>query len=262
MRLDLSGRSLALALALFLSILFGLPADLWYIVPCGILGLLVPELTLRGFSASRTLCWGVGAALVITVLAALIYSQFTGEQVYQGLLDNFIASSEMVMKFSQQDRVVQKEMLEAMRSMTETMVRLFPALMTITLFAVAAIIRAVYLFMGIRRGLPLVRGIFNDYRNPEYLVLLLIAAGFAMLAGIPQVSSASLNVLVVLAVLYFMQGLAVALTLIARQAFAGFLRLLMYFFLILQPLSAILLVVLGVFDLWGDFRTPKIEENL
>jgi len=68
--------------------------------------------------------------------------------------------------------------------------------------------------------------------------------------------------LLIVSLLYFLQGLAVINTLISRQSFSGVLRVGLYVMLLLQPYLATIVAGIGLFDLWGDFRTPKKQENL
>jgi hypothetical protein len=105
-------------------------------------------------------------------------------------------------------------------------------------------------------------GEFKGYKNPDNLVWLLIAAGFSMLSDNTLITTPALNVLIVLVPLYFFQGLAVVLTLIDRNSQARILRVAFYLMLIFQPYIAAPVVALGIFDLWGDFRTPRKQENL
>jgi len=54
------------------------------------------------------------------------------------------------------------------------------------------------------------------------------------------------------------------ITLIERTPYTGILKVLLTFLLLLQPYLLPLISILGIFDLWGEFRTPrtKQEENL
>jgi uncharacterized BrkB/YihY/UPF0761 family membrane protein len=47
-----------------------------------------------------------------------------------------------------------------------------------------------------------------------------------------------------------------------RFAVQRFVRVIFYILLALQPYLAVAVAVLGIFDLWGNFRTPKQQENL
>jgi uncharacterized protein YybS (DUF2232 family) len=89
-----------------------------------------------------------------------------------------------------------------------------------------------------------------------------IASGFALLAPDQLISTIALNILLVVSVLYFFQGMAVVKTVIERQALAGILRIGLYVMLIFQPYLAAFVAAIGLCDLWVDFRTPKKQENL
>ena len=69
------------------------------------------------------------------------------------------------------------------------------------------------------------------------------------------------NVLIILLPVYFLQGLAVVESFLARKGLAPALRALTYLFLlVINPLPMIV-TGLGVFDLWADFRKPRLRDN-
>jgi uncharacterized protein YybS (DUF2232 family) len=58
------------------------------------------------------------------------------------------------------------------------------------------------------------------------------------------------------------QGFAVIGHFFTRLKVPAFIRILATLFLFLQPFMVLAVAALGVFDLWGDFRNPKKQENL
>jgi hypothetical protein len=144
----------------------------------------------------------------------------------------------------------------------DLLIRVYPALITVTLIAMTSFNLSLARRFVVSPDSDLKFGDFRQFKNPEWLVWILIAAGFSLLAGNAIITTPALNLLVVLAVLYFIQGLAVVSTIIARQSFAGILRLGLYMMLLFQPYIAAFVAALGIFDLWGDFRTPRKQENL
>ena len=110
-------------------------------------------------------------------------------------------------------------------------------------------------------ALPYV-GEFIWFRNPDALVWLLIVAGFAMMIENRMVADAALNLLVVTIFLYFVQGMAIIVHFYKRFTVPRFARGMFYLVLVLQPYLAGVVAALGIFDIWGDFRTPKQQENL
>jgi len=94
------------------------------------------------------------------------------------------------------------------------------------------------------------------------MIWLLIVAGFAMLSNVEMVTIPALNVLVVLGGLYFLQGMAVISSMFYRLGSSPVLKVALYLLLFVQPYAVALVAAIGIFDLWGDFRTPRKQENL
>lgn len=263
------GRSTALIVTLgaatLLAALFGIQTALLYLLQCGAIALLMPELLLRGYGPARTLVWTTAVNLVVLVLAALAFGMISGQNIHTMAVAEINASISRAAAVYEHAGVTGDELAllkQSMAMMAALLTRIYPAMLTILLSVVAACNLVLVRRVAPRMGLELAGGDFNRFRNPDHLVWLLIAAGFAMLAGTPLVTTPALNVLVIVTTLYFLQGLAVILTIIARQSLKGLLRVMLFLMLVFQPYLAALVAVLGIFDLWGDFRTPRKQENL
>jgi hypothetical protein len=89
--------------------------------------------------------------------------------------------------------------------------------------------------------------------TPEWLIFALLGAGFLALVPVPQVKVLSLNLLLILALLYFSQGVAVVSAWLNRLQVPRFLRVPGYLLLFWNPMF-ILTTILGLLDLWLDFR--------
>jgi uncharacterized protein YybS (DUF2232 family) len=91
------------------------------------------------------------------------------------------------------------------------------------------------------------------WSTPEWLIFVLLGAGFLLLVPLTGVRLLSLNLLMVLALLYFCQGVAVIAAWFNRLGLPPLLRLIAYPLLFLNPL-VLLIITLGLMDLWLDFR--------
>jgi len=91
------------------------------------------------------------------------------------------------------------------------------------------------------------------WSTPEWLIFVVLGAGFLLLVPVKGVRLVSLNLLLVLALLYFCQGTAVIAAWFNRLGLPRFLRLIGYPLLFLNPL-VLLIITLGLMDLWLDFR--------
>jgi uncharacterized protein YybS (DUF2232 family) len=81
-------------------------------------------------------------------------------------------------------------------------------------------------------------------------------------ARIAMMNATMSNLLIVICALYAVQGFAVISHYFRKFAVPRFVRLTACLLLIFQPFMVLAVAALGVFDLWGDFRSPKKRENL
>lgn len=257
--------SVTLGAAAILTAVFGLQVTALYLLQCIVIAHYLPELFLRGYSVARIMIWSTAANLLLYVVAALAFAAVSKLNIHT------VAVTEINQSISQALAIyetagVKGEELEALRksmlAAAALISRIYPSLMTVMLMIMAGFNLALIRHFAGKIGYPIKFENFNDFKMPEQIIWLLIAAGFALLPADPVISTPALNLIVVLAVFYFLQGLAVLFTIIARSAYPGFIRIALYVMLLLQPYLAALVALVGIFDLWGDFRTPRKQENL
>lgn len=263
------GRGMATAVTFaatgIVALVFGNQPAFYYLAQFALIAIVLPELLCKGWDGSRSIAWIISANLLLWSLAAATITFVKGVNIHQQAVETINGSFARALDMYEKSGFKGEElamMKQSLQLIAELLVRAYPAFIVVLMILVAA-----FNLMLIKRfasRLPLVPQIsaFTEFRNPEALVWLLIAAGFAMLVDNPVINTPALNVLVVLSVVYFLQGLAVALAVIARSAFAATFRIMLYLMLIFQPYIAIPLTAIGIFDLWGDFRTPRKQENL
>ncbi len=97
---------------------------------------------------------------------------------------------------------------------------------------------------------------------PEQLVWVFIGSALLLIFSSGEGSGAVLGIngLILTALLYMIQGIAVAQYFFIKHKVHLFLRLLFYLFLAAQPVFALLLTGLGLFETWMGLR-KKEEEN-
>ncbi|MFZ5453178.1 MAG: DUF2232 domain-containing protein [Thermodesulfobacteriota bacterium] len=89
---------------------------------------------------------------------------------------------------------------------------------------------------------------------PEWLIFPVLGVGFLLLVPAPWVRLVSMNLLAMLALLYFFQGMAVIASWFQRFRVPLFVRCLGYPLMFLQPLFLLVITTLGLADIWLDFR--------
>jgi uncharacterized protein YybS (DUF2232 family) len=220
------------------------------------MGVVLSSLQCRGVAAPQAIMATVAALTVVTLLV------FLGQAVFLGI--------------SPQDLLAQKsaEVMDTVRKVlgdpaggatsplvpgvaaaqVETLLqRLLPGLL-ITNMALVAWLNVVlsrqiiFLLGGGEADPPL-----YHWAAPEWLIFLLLGAGFLLLVPVPGARFFGLNLLMVVAMLYFCQGVAVVATWFHRLGLPRLLRMIGYPLLFLNPFC-FLIITLGLMDLWLDFR--------
>jgi len=134
------------------------------------------------------------------------------------------------------------------------LVQVLPALALINMALVAWVNLLVVQKLGNLWGWDDLGEPLSQWASPEWLVFFLVAAGFALLAPLPWVRQAGLNLLLVMGFIYFCQGMAVISALLQRYQLPWILRGIVYALAFMNPLMLVV-VILGLTDLWLDFRT-------
>jgi len=97
------------------------------------------------------------------------------------------------------------------------------------------------------------------WRTPEGLIWLLIASGFGAFVPLHAVSQLAGNLFLIVLGCYFCQGLAIVSYYLERFHLPRGVRVAGYALIAVQHIVAAIVLALGVFDLWGNFRRLSAE---
>jgi uncharacterized protein YybS (DUF2232 family) len=101
----------------------------------------------------------------------------------------------------------------------------------------------------------------REWKAPEFLVWGLIVSGFALFVpGFDAWKIVAANLLLVISACYFFQGLAIVSFFFNKNSVPSFVRGIVYVFIAFQQIFTLLVVGLGLFDLWVDFRRLKKQD--
>jgi uncharacterized protein YybS (DUF2232 family) len=206
----------------------------------------------RSWNVDRTVGTAIGAwALGVAVLFFLASGTLSeGIAAARDQVDKAFAMTVEASKAAGADADA-LALLEAQRpGLVESVLQVLPGLVLLTGGAILCANLAIA-----RRVVP----IFEDFRlpywrAPEALIWVFIASGFGMFAPIGTLSVVASNVFVALLGCYFLQGLAIVMYYLDRFGLPMPLRIGTYLLIAIQQLLAAVVLALGIFDLWGDFR--------
>jgi len=242
------------------SALFGIFAGCLYLGMCGIIGMLMPELLARGFSGSLALFWTTSAIMIVMTAGISIYSTSTGQDIQQFVSAEIASSLNQAMLIYENGGVKGEDLdiiKQSMKMVADLMYRLYPAFATVIFIIMSGCNLVLLKRTTAISKTSLNIGEFAAFKNPDMLVWLLIASGFSLLMPSPLITTPALNLLVIVALLYFLQGMAVIGAVISKRSLPRVLRVGLYVMLVLQPYLAIVIAAIGLCDLWIDFRTPN-----
>jgi uncharacterized protein YybS (DUF2232 family) len=220
------------------------------------MGVLLAALQGRGLGAPKAIMVTVAA---LSLAAVLI---FLGQAVYQGLSPHDL----LAQKSAEVMDTVRKVLGDTAGGAAGPLVpgvppvqvatllqRLLPGLLITNMALVAwfnvVLSRQLIMLLGGDAADPPL----YHWSAPEWLIFVLLGAGFLLLVPVAGARFFGLNLLMVVAVLYFCQGVAVVATWFHRLGLPRLLRLIGYPLLFLNPFF-FLIITLGLMDLWLDFR--------
>jgi uncharacterized protein YybS (DUF2232 family) len=103
-------------------------------------------------------------------------------------------------------------------------------------------------------------GAYSTWELPEQLVWVPITAITLMLIGKGDLLHTGGWLLMLSGLLYFFQGLAIFIALLERWNVPVYIKGILYFILIIQSYGLLILALLGISDIWFNFR-KRIEER-
>ena len=241
----------------------GSGVGLSYLLQFAIPGVVLSESIIKRYSVEKSFLLALAATVAAIMLFLSLYASGQGLDVSALVKAGVQSMVDQVIAFNKEARGTQEHLREFEKVAplaVEGIARIYYSLITI-----------IIMFMlwcnilGLSRIMKRVGGAspFGDlskWRVPEYFVWGVIAGGIALFAGVDSLVSLAVNLLLVLFVAYFFQGMAIVSYFFNRKELSGFLKGIVYAFIFVMWYLAIVVAVIGLFDLWFDFRkldSPK-----
>lgn len=210
----------------------------------------------------------VGIAAAVTTMTAGLMFYFYGSSaaMFRDLRETLTQQLASAVRMQEKMGLPQaglEKLQEQTPQMIGIMLQVLPALLFLS-FAFIVLINILYLGRRFpeRRGQWFTLHFLREWKGPETLVWALIACGFALFVpGLGWLWAVALNFLLVIGACYFAQGLAVIAFFFHKNNVPRFLRGLTYVLIVFQQIFTLLVVGLGLCDLWGDFRRLR-KDNL
>jgi len=233
-------------------------ANLPFLFMTGFLGLFLSEIFRKNYSIERTVVYPVTAVLMLWCSFIVIQSLSVGKEPWR-LVEDYIGRNiqESIQFYAQLDFPAEQIDLlkDNFKQITDFFANIFPAIVLVSASFIVwlNILAAKEIFARTGMWYPDFVDL-SRWKAPERLIWLVIAAGGTLLAPVSWVNVIGLNVLIVCLFAYLLQGLSIISFLFKTKNVHRSFRMLCYFLIFAQQYLILLLIAVGVSDLWIDFR--------
>lgn len=234
-----------------------------FFVEYGLVAVIMAESIRRNYSINKITLLCVGASILLGgsllfLLAAtkeINLSDIMVDQIKQSMDSSISLYSEMGLSLNDIDdiKLYSEKLALAFISLIPSLMIASSSVGVILNFVLVKIIWNKY----VKNSNYLEEANLEKWSANEYFIWALIGSGLMLIIPLKGFRTIGLNILVISLLVYFYQGIAVVLYHMKKRAFPFFLKVIIYFLLIIQPLLLLVVTVLGVFDFWLDFRKLK-----
>jgi uncharacterized protein YybS (DUF2232 family) len=241
--------------ALFLAFLFSTLQSIVFLTEYGVMALVMADAIRRQWSVERTILASTALPAVVSgILLALLISSADLGTLKQHFEEDL--SQALRQLAGHEGGLSDAALRSSIQEVFGTVVRLLPALFVLSTAAGAllnySVVRLIQARLGNLAPLPTIT--LAQWRAPEGCVWVLIGGGISSFLPLPGLQDVGLNVLVLVSLVYLVQGLGVMVFYMNRASVPPIWRGLVYFLLVIQPLFLLGVAAFGLFDLWCDFR--------
>ncbi len=250
--------------------LVGAPEAIIFFIEYAVMALVMAETIRLRFKFEKTIFYGALASTVLSIV--FLFIMVTGkestpgkflEKQFHDEIEKYIVKLE---KANESPNVID-ELRDYRDKFSKVLSKALPGLIAVGSLLVALV--NYLLFKGIWfryyssddfKPVDL-----TQWNIPDSWVWFLIVAAGSFFVGVPAIETVALNFLIILSVLYFFQGVAVSIYFLRSKGIHKVLWVLFFFVVLTQPIFIIMIVGLGLFDIWGDYRKvrpliPKVPE--
>ncbi|MDY0221235.1 MAG: YybS family protein [Desulfobacterium sp.] len=257
---NLGAAMMAIILAVIAGTTSGAPLDLLFFGSLLFTGFFLGESIEMHVSIERTALFTCAASMGTCFLLFFLYTLTTGQNMIQLISGYVSANLEMTLGLYSEMGIPQESIDLVARSMDTiqyVMVRIIPALFFVMTMMVVWVNTLFIKKILINKGLHLPQlDNLNQWRAPEKLVWPVIFFILLLLVPIPTnvLKILGLNCILAVMPIYFFQGIAVVSFVLEKRSFPRLLRFFIYSIIAIQQIFLFVVVGLGFFDTWIDFR--------
>lgn len=246
------------------AVLGGFAVDSLFFLGLIFTGFVLGELVEQNLSIEKTIGYTCAAVLAAGFAALLLYSRALGTPLIEMVSAYILRNLEITLALYKQMGIPVETIHQVEDSLDRiqyALVRIVPSLVLVSTLFVSwtSLLFARPLFRGFALPYPDF-GVLRTWSTPEKLVWGAIGCGAALVVPATGVRLIGLNGLLIFMMVYFLHGLAIVAFFFDKKKFPKMARTFIYTLIAIQHVFALLVIALGFFDLWVNFR--KLDKQL
>ena len=235
-----------------------------FLFELGLVGLILPEVFEMNLSVEKTVGITTGAVLATGAVMLALYSLLSTASPWAVVSDYLEKSVEMAIAIYREIDASEEKieiLARSLEGILYLMLRIIPAIVIVTtLFVVWSNLLLARSLLRSKELFCPDFGKLNQWKAPEHLIWVAIASGGLLLFAHPGIKMLGINGLIVIMMIYFFQGIAIVSFYFEKKQFPKVLRAILYGLIAMQQLLLLVVIAVGFFDVWIDFRrTRKVE---
>ena len=255
-----------LTILLMIVFLGEISIDILFFFELLLLGFILSELFELDLSVEKTMLYASSSVMLTGIVCLLFYSQASNTGII-ALVSVYVAKNLELTLALYENMGVSAENIQMISASLENiqyvLVRIIPAIIVASTFFVS------WSCLLIAKPMLKSRELFypdfgslNLWKAPESLVWSVIGSGFMLILPYKTLKIIGLNILLVLMTIYFFQGIAIVSFYFEKKQFSRMLRFFLYSLIALQQIVLLVVIGLGIFDMWLNFRKLEIKKDI
>lgn len=252
-----------IAIIIMVVLLGGISIDILFFFELLLLGFVLSELLELEFSIEKTIIYACSTVVVTGTICLLFYSHIANKEIYALVTEYVNKNLELTLSLYDNMGIKQENIQmisNSLENIKYVLVRIIPALVVASTFFVSwtNLLLAKPIFKNRNLIYPDF-GSLKFWKAPEFLVWGIIGFGLLLILPHKPVKVLGLNGLLILITAYFFQGIAIVSFYFEKKKFPRLLRFFLYTLIAVQQIVLLVVIGLGFFDMWLDFR--KLEHS-
>ena len=244
-------------------ILGGISIDILFFFELLLLGFILSELLELNLSIEKTILYACGSVVLTGIICLLFYSSIANKEIFT-LVSEYVSKNLELTLSLYENMGIKQESIQMISTSLENIkyvfIRIIPALVVASTLFISWI--NLLLSKSIFKSWNLFYpdfGSLKRWKAPELLVWIMIGCGIFLILPNKTFKIIGLNGLLILMTIYFFQGIAIVSFYFEKKKLPRLLRFFLYSLLALQQIVLLVVIGLGFFDMWLNFR--KLEHS-